>query len=76
MVKKAMKACVKLLSCHADRKTPQKEHACMREREGEREVGGGGEERGRDLQDKLEGHELTILLFDKEVEDASLSELM
>jgi hypothetical protein len=45
----------------------------MRERERERERGRGG---GRDLQDKLEGHELTILLFDKEVEDASLSELM
>jgi len=43
----------------------------MRERE--RGVGG---EKGRDLQDKLEGHELTILLFDKEVEDTSLSELM
>jgi len=42
----------------------------------EREREGGGGERGRDLQDKLEGHELTILLFDKEVEDASLSELM
>ncbi|CAK7349905.1 unnamed protein product [Dovyalis caffra] len=33
------------------------------------------EEEERDLQEKLKGDELVVLLFDKEVEDASLSEL-
>jgi hypothetical protein len=33
-------------------------------------------ERERDLQEKLKGNELLALLFDKEVEDAPLSELV
>lgn len=51
---------------HTKRVTCQNEHACMRERERERE----------NLEEKLKGNELRILLFDKEGENASLPQLV